>query len=276
MRIGVEDIELEVQVEEPDHPDAPAVLLLHGWPDSHRLWRHQVPALTAAGFRTVAPDLRGFGASDRPDDVAAYGLAHILGDVVGVLDHLGLGRAHVVGHDWGAAVAWALAALIPDRVDHLVALSVGHPAAFRAAGLPQREKSWYMLLFQFEGIAERWLSDDDFANFRAWAQHPDADAVIADLSRPGALTASLNWYRANLPPTALVEPALEVPPVARPTMGVWSKNDMALIEENVTGSADHVTGGWRYERIDGAAHWIPLEAPDELTALLLDFLPPPG
>ena len=276
MRIGVEDIELEVQVEEPDHPDAPAVLLLHGWPDSHRLWRHQVPALTAAGFRTVAPDLRGFGASDRPDDVAAYGLAHILGDVVGVLDHLGLGRAHVVGHDWGAAVAWALAALIPDRVDHLVALSVGHPAAFRAAGLPQREKSWYMLLFQFEGIAERWLSDDDFANFRAWAQHPDADAVIADLSRPGALTASLNWYRANLPPTALVEPALEVPPVARPTMGVWSKHDMALIEENVTGSADHVTGSWRYERIAGAAHWIPLEAPDELTALLLDFFPPPG
>ncbi|HET6662698.1 MAG TPA: alpha/beta fold hydrolase [Acidimicrobiales bacterium] len=276
MRIGVEDIELEVQVEEPDHPDAPAVLLLHGWPDSHRLWRHQVPALTAAGFRTVAPDLRGFGASDRPDDVAAYGLAHILGDVVGVLDHLGLGRAHVVGHDWGAAVAWALAALIPDRVDHLVALSVGHPAAFRAAGLPQREKSWYMLLFQFEGIAERWLSDDDFANFRAWAQHPDADAVIAELSRPGALTASLNWYRANLPPATLVEPAFEVPPVARPTMGVWSKDDMALIEENVTGSADHVTGGWRYERIDGAAHWIPLEAPDELTALLLDFLPPPG
>jgi len=277
MRIGVGDIELEVQVEEPaDHAEAPAVLLLHGWPDSHRLWRHQVPALTAAGFRTVAPDLRGFGASDRPDEVAAYGMAHILGDVMGVLDHLGLGRAHVVGHDWGAAVAWALAALVPDRVDHLVALSVGHPAAFRAAGLAQREKSWYMLLFQFEGIAERWLSEDDYANFRAWSRHPDADAVIAELSRPGALTASLNWYRANLPPAALVEPALEVPPVARPTMGVWSNDDMALLEENVTGSAAHVTGGWRYERIDGAGHWIPLEAPDELTALLLDFLPAPG
>jgi pimeloyl-ACP methyl ester carboxylesterase len=277
MRIGVNDIELEVQVAEPaGRTEAPAVLLLHGWPDSHRLWRHQVPALTAAGFRAVVPDLRGFGASDRPGSVEAYGLAHILGDVIGVLDHLGVGRAHVIGHDWGAAVAWAVAALFPDRVDHLVALSVGHPSAFGAAGLAQREKSWYMLLFLFEGVAERWLSDDDYANFRTWSRHPDADAVISELSRPGALTASLNWYRANLPAAALVEPPLEVPPVARPTMGIWSKDDMALIEQNVTGSAAHVTAEWRYERIDGAGHWIPLEAPDELTGLLLDFLPAPG
>jgi pimeloyl-ACP methyl ester carboxylesterase len=277
MRIGVNDIELEVQVAEPaGRTEAPAVLLLHGWPDSHRLWRHQVPALTAAGFRAVVPDLRGFGASDRPGSVEAYGLAHILGDVIGVLDHLGVGRAHVIGHDWGAAVAWAVAALFPDRVDHLVALSVGHPSAFGAAGLAQREKSWYMLLFLFEGVAERWLSDDDYANFRTWSRHPDADAVISELSRPGALTASLNWYRANLPAAALVEPPLEVPPVARPTMGIWSKDDMALTEQNVTGSAAHVTAEWRYERIDGAGHWIPLEAPDELTGLLLDFLPAPG
>jgi pimeloyl-ACP methyl ester carboxylesterase len=277
MRIVVNDIELEVQVAEPaGHTEAPAVLLLHGWPDSHRLWRHQVPALTAAGFRAVVPDLRGFGASDRPGDVDAYALPHILGDVIGVLDHLGVGRAHVVGHDWGAAVAWTVAALFPDRVDHHVALSVGHPSAFGAAGLAQREKSWYMLLFLFEGVAERWLSDDDYANFRAWSRHPDADAVISELSRPGALTASLNWYRANLPPAALVEPALEVPPVARPTMGIWSKDDMALIEANVTGSAAHVTAEWRYERIDGVGHWIPLEAHDALTALLLDFLPAPG
>jgi pimeloyl-ACP methyl ester carboxylesterase len=277
MRIVVNDIELEVQVAEPaGRTEAPTVLLLHGWPDSHRLWRHQVPALTAAGFQAVVPDLRGFGASDRPGSVEAYALPHILGDVMGVLDHVAVGRAHVVGHDWGAAVAWTVAALFPDRVDHLVALSVGHPSAFGAAGLAQREKSWYMLLFLFEGVAERWLSDDDYANFRAWSRHPDADAVISELSRPGALTASLNWYRANLPPAALVEPALEVPPVARPTMGIWSKDDMALIEANVTGSAAHVTAEWRYERIDGAGHWIPLEAHDALTALLLDFLPTPG
>ncbi len=149
----------------------------------------------------------------------------------------GIERAHVVGHDWGAAVAWGLAAFVPDRVERLVALSVGHPAAFRDAGLAQREKSWYMLLFQFEGIAEDWLSADDFANFRAWANHPDADEVITDLRRPGALTAGLNWYRANVPPAALLEPAPVLPPVAAPTMGIWSSGDLALTERQMLDSA---------------------------------------
>jgi pimeloyl-ACP methyl ester carboxylesterase len=276
MRITSGDIELEVQVTDPAGGEsAPAVLLLHGWPDSHDLWRHQVPALTAAGFRTIAPDLRGFGESGRPEGVEAYAVPNVLGDVAAILDGVGVERAHVVGHDWGAAVAWFLAAFMPERVDHLVALSVGHPLAFRGAGLPQREKSWYMLLFQFEGVAERWLSDANFANFREWSRHPDAEAAIAGLSRPGALAASLNWYRANLPPATLVDPPLEIPAVPHPTMGVWGKDDMALTEVNVTGSTEFVTGDWRYERIDGAGHWIPLEAPDELTGLLLDFLPAP-
>ena len=107
-----------------------------------------------------------------------YGILDIAGDVVGILDSLGVDRAHVVGHDWGAALAWAMAAFLPDRVDHLVALSVGHPSAFGAAGFDQRQKSWYMLLFQFEGIAEEWLSANDFANMRAWSHHPDIDQVV--------------------------------------------------------------------------------------------------
>ena len=181
MRIDVNGIGLDVE----DTGSGPPVLLLHGWPDSHRLWRHQVEALTAAGFRTIAPDLRGFGDSDRPAEVEAYGLLNIAGDVLGVLDHLGIERAHVVGHDWGAALAWALAAFTPDRVDHLAVLSVGHPSSFRDAGLEQREKSWYMLLFQFEGVAEQWLSNDDFANLRAWSRHPEIDDAIADLVPSG-------------------------------------------------------------------------------------------
>jgi pimeloyl-ACP methyl ester carboxylesterase len=271
IRVVVGDVELAVQVEGPD--EGPPVLLLHGWPDSHRLWRHQIPALAAAGFRTIAPDLRGFGASDRPESVDAYALPHTLGDVAGVLDHLGVERTHVVGHDWGAALAWATGAFLPDRVDHLVTLSVGHPSAFRSAGLIQREKSWYVLLFQFEGVAERWLSDDGYANFRAWSGHPDADAAVADLSRPGALTASLNWYRANLPPAALVEHGIDVPPVTVPTMGVWSSADFALVEVNMAGSGAYVSGPWRYERVDGVGHWLPLDAPAALNRLLLDFLP---
>jgi pimeloyl-ACP methyl ester carboxylesterase len=271
MRVDVHGIGLEVE----DRGSGPPVLLLHGWPDSHRLWRHQVEALTAAGFRTIAPDLRGFGGSDRPAEVEAYSLLNIAGDVVGTLDHLGIARAHVVGHDWGAALAWAMAAFMPERVDHLAVLSVGHPRSFRGVGFEQREKSWYMLLFQFAGVAEQWLSNDDFANFRAWSRHPEAEDAIAGLSRPGALTASLNWYRANLPPTALIEPALEIPAVSAPTLGIWSSGDFALTEAQMSGSAAHVTGPWRYERVEGAGHWLQLEQPEVVSKLLLDFLPVP-
>jgi pimeloyl-ACP methyl ester carboxylesterase len=271
MRIDVNGIGLEVD----DRGSGPPVLLLHGWPDSRHLWRNQVEALTAAGFRTIAPDLRGFGESDRPPEVEAYALPALAGDVLGVLDHFGVERAHVIGHDWGAALAWAVAAFAPDRVDHLVALSVGHPASFRAAGFEQREKSWYMLLFQFEGIAEEWLSGNDFANFRTWSQHPEPDAAIADLIRPGALTASLNWYRANVGPRTLVEGIIEIPPVTAPSLGIWSTGDIALTEVQMTGSAPFVTGSWRYERLEGVGHWMQLEQPDVVSKLLLDFLPSP-
>lgn len=168
-----------------------------------------------------------------------------------------------------------MASLAPTRVDHLVALSVGHPASFAAAGYEQRQRSWYMLLFQFEGVAEQWLSADDFRNLRDWSRHPDADAVTARLKEDGALTAGLAWYRANLPPETILTGPPELPPVAAPTMGIWSDGDFALTEANITGSAAHVTGPWRYERIEGAGHWIPLEAPDRLNELLLDFLRTP-
>jgi pimeloyl-ACP methyl ester carboxylesterase len=269
--IAVGDLTFAVQ----DEGDGPAVVLLHGFPDSHVLWRNQVPALVSAGYRVVAPDLRGFGESSKPPEAEKYGLLDIAGDVLGILDSLGVDRAHVVGHDWGAALAWAMAAFVPDRVDHLVALSVGHPSAFRDAGFAQREKSWYMLLFQFEGIAEQWLSNDDFANARAWSQHPDIDQVITDLSRPGALTAALNWYRANVHPRTLVEPPLVFPQIAAPTMGVWSSGDFALEESGMKSSHRFVDALWRYERVEGPGHWMQLEAPDQISALLLDFLPAP-
>jgi pimeloyl-ACP methyl ester carboxylesterase len=272
MRIDHDGVGIEVTVE----GNGPAVLLVHGWPDSHDLWRRQVPVLTAAGYQVIGPDLRGFGASDRPDGVDAYNMGFLLADLSAVLDHLGVERAHVVGHDWGSALAWALAAFAPERVDHLVAMSVGHPRAFAEAGFAQREKSWYMLLFQFEGVAEQWLSDDDWANLRAWSAHPEADAAIARLSRPGALTAGLNLYRSNVAPASLVGPPLEFPPVQAPTMGIWGSGDMALTEAQMTGSKAFVTGAFRYERIEGAGHWLSLEVPDEVNRLLLDFLPAPG
>ena len=248
------------------------VILLHGFPDSGRLWRHQVPALAEAGFRVIVPDLRGYGRSGKPADVEAYSLLMLAGDIQAVLADLDVAEAHVVGHDWGAALGWVLAAFAPGSVDHLAVMSVGHPATFRRT-MRQREKSWYMLLFQFPGVAERWLSDDGWANFRAWAGHPDADQVIADLEQNGSLTPGLNWYRANLPPESWVDPPLQFPPVQAPTMGIWSTGDVALTEVQMTDSAQNVAGPWRYERLDGPGHWMQLEAPAEVNALLLDFLP---
>ena len=249
------------------------MILLHGFPDSGRLWRHQVPTLSDAGFKVIVPDLRGYGGSDKPADVEAYRMHHLVADVLAVLDEAGESRAHVVGHDWGAAAAWALAVGAPDRVDHLVALSVGHPAAFRSAGFEQYARSWYMLLFQFRGVAEQFLSANDWAGFRRWAGHPDADGVIADLKEDGSLTPGLNYYRANVPPESFLGGPTNLPPVQAPTMGVWSANDFALTETQMVGSESHVSGPWRYERVEGVGHWMQLEAPDEVNRLLLEFLP---
>ena len=260
-------LNVEVYGSEKGNP----VLLLHGFPDTGRLWSKQIEPLTEAGFRVIVPDQRGYGKSDKPAEVDAYHLVLLANDQVAVLDQVGVEKAHVVGHDWGSAVAWAMGSFAPDRVDKLVALSVGNPMAFALAGWEQREKSWYMLLFQFEGIAEHWLSDNGWANFREWSRHPDADAVIAELEKNGSLTPGLNWYRATVHPRTLIEPPLELPKVTVPTMGVWSSGDFALTEQQMTGSSEFVAAPWRYERIEGPGHWMQWEAPEKVNPLLLDF-----
>src|SRR5690606_19487651 len=136
--------------------------MLHGWPDTAYLWRRQIPALTAAGYRVVAPDMRGTGGSDKPEAVDAYRLNEHVEDAAVVLDEAGADEAHVVAHDWGAAAGWALSLRHPGRVRSLTVLSVGHPNSFNSAGLRQLQMSWYMLLFQFEGEAEELLSADDW------------------------------------------------------------------------------------------------------------------
>lgn len=255
-----------------DHGQGEPVLLLHGFPDSSALWRNQVPALAAAGFRAIAPDLRGFGGSDRPEGREAYAMRALVGDALGILDELGVEKARVVGHDWGAALAWALAALAAARVDSLAALSVGHPNGYFASSR-QRQRSWYMLFFAFEGVAETWLPRDDWRMLRTMAGDTgDVDRYIEDLSRPGALTAALNWYRANIAPGDFISREHPLPPVRCPTLGIWSTGDRFCGEEQMEGAGQFVQGPWRYERIEGSSHWIPLDAPDRLNDLLLDFL----
>lgn len=266
-RIDAGDAELAVS----DSGAGPAVLLVHGFPDSHRLWRHQVPALNAAGYRTIAPDMTGCGASDKPADVSRYTVGRLVADLVAVLDGLGVARAHVVGHDWGAALAWPLAALHPDRVATLTALSVGHPSAFAGAGWGQRARSWYTQLFQVRGLAEWILAR------RTLAGHPEPEEVRSRLHDRPSIAAALGPYRANMALTVLLRrargDAARLPHITAPTLAVWSSGDRYLTERSMVGSRRYVDGSWRYERLDDVGHWIPLEAPDRLNRLLLDFLP---
>ena len=144
----------------------PDVLLLHGFPDSHKLWRYQIPALVEAGFRVIVPDLRGFGLTDIPKGgVRAYRMDQLVADVVSLLDALGVAKARLVGHDWGAAIGWHAAIAHPDRIDRYVAISVGHPTSFRKGGFEQKLRSWYMLMFQLRGFAEWLMSVNNFALF---------------------------------------------------------------------------------------------------------------
>lgn len=255
----------------------PAVLLLHGFPDSRFVWRHQVPALVAAGFRVIAPDLRGFGDAPRPTDVRPYRRPFIVADVLGILDALGVTHSHLVGHDWGANLTWRLAGSYPERFDRAVVLSVGAPTSPGWETVEQREKSWYFEFFLKVGIAEKTLQADNWKLFREWSRgQGDQARYLRDLARPGALTAALNWYRAALTPLPPGEDPLPKLPswdrIRTPMLGVWSDGDLFLLEPQMALSAGALDAPWRYERISGAGHWMMLDKPDEVNRLLVDFL----
>jgi pimeloyl-ACP methyl ester carboxylesterase len=264
-------VDLVVDVQGDGRP----VLLLHGQPDSARLWRYVTPRLVDAGRRVIAPDQRGCGRSPAPTGRAPYRLDQLTRDVIDVLDAHGIsGPVDVVGHDWGAFVGWSLAIFHPERVRRLVALSVGHPRAYARAGLEQKIKGAYVLGWQVPRVAEAWLSANDFRRMRrSLASHPDLDDVVGDLARPGRMTAVLTWYRANL--TNLIR-VRSWPPSSVPTLGVWGTEDKYLAEDQMRNSEHLVDAGWRYERFNGAGHWLPLERADDTTRLILEWIEAPA
>jgi pimeloyl-ACP methyl ester carboxylesterase len=272
MKIEVNGINLNVV----DEGEGAPVLLLHGFPDSSRAWRHQIPALTGAGFRCIAPDLRGYGATDAPEDVSAYAIPEVEKDLLELLDHLGLERVQLVAHDWGAALGWYFAGMNPERIERYATLQIGHGSNHFAGREESRQRSWYILFFLLEGIAEEQLQREDWLMFREWmATYPDAEQAIADFSRPGRLTAALNWYRANFDPSAFFGSApYSTPSVQCPTMGIWSPGEKFVAEHQILGSPQYVENTWRYERILGASHWVQLDEPEAVNRLLLDFLDP--
>ncbi|WMX44425.1 alpha/beta hydrolase [Streptomyces roseicoloratus] len=206
--------------------------------------------------------------------MAAYHPAKHVGDMLELLSRLDVDRCHVVGHDWGSGVAQGLAQFAAERVASLTLMSVGDSSVLLGPdSWQERQRMWHMTMFQFAGLAEEWLSRDDFANLRQMlAGHADRDEVLEPLRAPGALTASLNIYRAALPmEVQLGEPPAR-PPFAMPVMGVWSTGDPYLTERQMTALASRVPERWRYERVEDAGHWFQLDQPERVNELLLSFL----
>lgn len=250
----------------------PPVLLLHGFPDTHVVWRKQMGPLAEAGFRVIAPDLRGYGKTDAPEPVEAYALDNLRNDVLALLDALAIDKVRLVGHDWGAIIGWSLCMHAPGRVERFAALSSGHPAALEHAGFVQRLRMSYVFGFAIPGLAEHALKAGNWFFVRKFTRdRTQIGHWRRNLRPPGRLTAALNYYRANL---KLGLPH-HWPPVQVPVMGVWSDHDPALGEAQMRDSARYVQADFRYERIDGADHWLQLTAAEQLNALLLAYLREP-
>lgn len=263
---------------------APLALLLHGFPEGAESWTPQLEALSAAGLRAVAPDLRGYGGSDSPEDQEAYRMPHLIADVEGLMGALGRDRCHLAGHDWGALVGWSVASYRPGRLLTWSALSVGHPDAFTAAAREdedQRRRSRYIELFRLVGKAERVLAEDDYLRLRRMYRlppNPDAipeevvDAYVTGFSRPGRLTAALNYYRANFSREARRAFPPAPNPITVPTQLIWGDGDPALGRVGTEATERFVAADYRLTVLEGAGHWLQFERPEEVSARLVDWI----
>lgn len=249
--------------------EGPDVLLVHGYPDTHQIWRRQIPALVAAGYRVIAPDTRGCGETEISEKRCDYRIDNLVADLVALLDALGIDKVRLVAHDWGAAISWQFAIDFPERVDRYVALSTGHLMSYRNGGLVQKLKGYYTLLFQLPWIPELLLRSFNWLGFRVLTGFPEEGAQwISQQSRPGRLQAGLNYYRAN---TRLFISGYTAN--ARvPVLGVWSSGDRFLAEGQMRNSARYVDGTFRYVRVEGANHWLQLSGADKFNPVLLDYL----
>jgi pimeloyl-ACP methyl ester carboxylesterase len=270
--------------------DAPPIILLHGFPESHRTWRHQIADL-ARDYRIIAPDQRGFGASDKPQELEAYETGTIVEDVLALADGLEVKHFTLVGHDWGGAVAWAAALQHPFRIERLVIVNAPHPLVFQKSlvdNAAQRAASQYINIFR-SPLAEAGIRAMGLETFldKALLSHADASrlepgerqAYLADWGQEGALTAMLNWYRAakiDVPrpgedASAPLWTKLPFPHVHQPTLVVWGLKDTALLPvqlEGLHGLVDDL----RLVTSAGAGHFITWEEPDTVTAAIREFL----
>ncbi|WP_328389104.1 alpha/beta hydrolase [Streptomyces sp. NBC_00400] len=255
--------------------DGALVLLLHGWPEFADSWSAVLPALGAAGYRAVAVDQRGYSPRARPPRIADYAVPELVADALAFAESQGADRFHLVSHDWGGMVAWALAGAHPERLKSLTVLATPHPDALNRAAAEdpgQHHRLDYVRFFRRDdGAAETALLADDAARLRA-AYAGKVPAALVDgnvrrLSAPGALTATLNWYRA--PESVISVPAGRI---TVPTLFLWGSEDTALGRGAAESTGEWVDGPYRFEALEGASHWLPEEVPDVVTPKILDHL----
>jgi epoxide hydrolase 4 len=275
----------DVRVHYVEAGEGPLVLLLHGFPQFWYEWRHQIPALVEAGFRVVAPDMRGYNLSDKPPGVRAYRLELLARDVERLILACGERTAAVVGHDWGAITAWFAAMRHPGRVGRLAILNVPHPARFPDVLLSpgQLLRSSYVLFFQLPVLPEEVIRAGDFALLRsALRRDPvragaftaeDIERYVGAMARPGALTATLNYYRALLRNPKGTRALLKR--VEAPVLVIWGERDRFLNRGLAEPPRLWVPNLLRVERLPDASHWVAEDRPLEVNALLLDFLRAP-
>ncbi|XYI03850.1 alpha/beta fold hydrolase [Sorangium sp. So ce1128] len=264
--------------------EGPLVVLLHGFPELWYSWRHQIPALVEAGYRVIAPDMRGYNLSDKPAGVAAYAIDELTADVAALIQQAaGAERAAaVVGHDWGAGVAWAFAMRYPALLERLAILNGPHPARLLAGFRTARQlrKSWYMFFFQLPKLPELLAQRNDYALFRASVQEdPRRPGAVTDedlaryleaWSRPGALTATINYYRALFRPSSLRDVG-KPPRIDTPVLVIWGEHDRYLGAELATPDPELVPNA-RVARIPDASHFVHYDRPERVNQLLLEFL----
>jgi pimeloyl-ACP methyl ester carboxylesterase len=280
-------VTLDVAVE--GSPDNPAIILLHGFPESHRTWRHQIPALARNHF-VLAPDQRGFARSSKPAEVGAYTPDKMVTDIMALADHFGIAAFTLVGHDWGGAIAWMAALNHPDRIERLIIINAPHPFLFQKTmfdDMAQREASQYIRAFRNPDLEKHIdaIGLDAFFD-GSFLRHTDFERVGAEKpvyldqwGQPGAMTAMLNWYRAS----AVVVPAMDetptrpafldapFPPIRPPTLVIWGMRDKALLPCQLDG-LERLVPDLTLVEVD-AGHFVPWEAPEAVTKAIREWLP---
>ena len=281
LREGYAEVGDDVRLHYVEAAEGPLIVLLHGFPEFWFSWRLQIAPLSAAGFRVVAPDLRGYNLSSRPADVEAYSADRLAADIRGLIRELGAESALLVGHDWGGTVAWATAMNHPEVVDRLAILNAAHPRRLQEGLRNPRQlgKLWYFFFFQLPGLPESIVRAGHWRFFRRYqrdARPPytpeDTERYVESWSQPGAAAAIINYYRAAVRESKQAQAQLR--PISAPTLVIWGQRDRYLGPKLAEPDRDDVPNLDRVERLPDASHWVHHDEPERVTQLLVDFFAP--